>query len=70
MHIAKSLKMPTHRQKLVKEYGCPTHGQTVENKARKPNNGSYAICLPQAQHKHKAYSRAVVAHKYITVIKD
>ena len=28
IHIAKSLKKPTHKPKLVKEYGCP-NTQTV-----------------------------------------
>lgn len=47
---------------------APSHGKTEINKARKPNNGSYAICLPQAQHKHKAHSLAVTINLNITSI--
>jgi len=38
IHIAKSLKMPTHNPKLIKEYGSTQQVYTIEKKARKPNN--------------------------------
>ena len=60
MHIKQTHNAIT-QPNLLKEHVFPSHGQTEENKARKPNNGSYAICLPQAQHRHTAHSLAVTA---------
>jgi hypothetical protein len=36
IRIARSLN-PTFKPKLVKEYGCPSHGQAEVDKARKHN---------------------------------